>query len=166
MAEVVSAREGGVPSLNGRDTSRKAGNRAERNRRRDYKREYQALKKSTERMPVTREKEMHSNLYTGAVSRPNDAKKHLLYQTRTMDELKAAEYVWNHPESLRGGRLSVLGSTKDMSNPQEAKKVNEKRARGVVDYRSYSLKYKGKNYVVKTENIGNDYERIYHLHKK
>lgn len=131
----------------------------------NYQQEKQILESSQSRMPVSPQKENVPNLITGKLKRPNSAKKHLLYQTYNMDEVLAAETVWNNPQILQWKSTSALGDVYDANNPVHTRKIAEKQRRGVVDYQVYKAIINGMEYEVKTENIGNKYERLYHLRK-
>ena len=161
--EVTIARENSVSPIN-------AGGRAIRDNQRrtdreDFRNEKRELEASQERMPTTNEKEDVPNLVTGKLSRPGMSKAHFLYRLYDMGEVLAAERAWNHPEELQWQRESPLGEVYDLSDPIQLAKKERKERAGVINYQVYKLTYNGRDYLVKTENIGGKYEKLHHLEK-
>ena len=112
-------------------------------------------------MPVSKELAEHNNLQSGKLLLKKKSLHRLLNHTRTIEEVKAARYIWTHPEELHFERVSPLGEGKDITNPVELANVEGKRKRGVTEYLQYSFNYGKHTYQIKLEHHKNGFEQFY-----
>ena len=115
---------------------------------------------------VSGEKEPLKNARTKHIIRTGKSLKRLLYHCISVEELRAAVFVWKNPSVIRYKRESVLGEGKDMTLSKNIKNVNEKKKRGVVAYQIYEFNYRNKTWVLKMEEHKNGFEQAYHIRKK
>ncbi len=106
------------------------------------------------------------NLDTGCIRRSGQARINLIKHIRNEEELKAAEYIWDNPRSLRFVRHSPLGEVKDLSVEKDIKNIQNKKARFVTSYNVYEVDYNGITWEVKAEVYKNKAEQIYNIKKK
>lgn len=107
-----------------------------------------------------------ANLDTGYIRRSGQARINLIKHIRNEEELKAAEYIWDNPQSLRFVRHSPLGEVKDLSVEKDIKNIQNKKARFVTSYNVYEVDYNGITWEVKAEVYKNKAEQIYNIKKK
>ena len=111
------------------------------------------------------EKEPLKNAHTKHILRSEKVLKRLLYHCISVEELRAAVYVWNNPSVTKYIRESVLGEGKDMTLSKNIKNVNEKKKRGVVAYQVYEFNYHNEKWTLKMEEHKNGFEQAYHIQK-
>ena len=80
-------------------------------------------------------------------------------------DVDAAIYMWEHIEDLEYIRVSTLGEGKDMTLQENIDNVQHKRDRHVEDYVIYRLKYRGRNFLIKTERLTYGIEQPYSLQR-
>ena len=113
------------------------------------------------RMSISQDLAEHDNLRSGKLLLSKKAQHRLLRHSQTVEEVKAARYIWEHPSELHFERVSPLGEGKDLTNPVELANVSEKRKRGVIEYLQYSFKYGKHVYQIKLERHKNGFEQFY-----
>jgi len=74
--------------------------------------------------PISEERTM-INLQTGRIWNKGEARRHLIDHIWSEDELKAAQYAWEHPEELRFVRKSPLGEGKNLDNAKDAANIKK-----------------------------------------
>ena len=106
-----------------------------------------------------------SNLQTGKLKRSSTIRDRLVNpkHVRTIEEAKAVQYAWTHPDKLQFERISELGEGKDTSTTKDALNLEGKSKRGVLGYIQYSFQYDGKEYHIKTERMDDGFEQLYSL---
>ena len=108
-----------------------------------------------------------SNLQTGKLKRSSKIRERLVNprHARTVEETKAAQYIWNNPDKLEFERISTFGEGKDISNAHDINNLNGKTRRKVEEYLQYKFEYKGVEYHIKLERIEDGLEQFYSLTK-
>lgn len=104
-----------------------------------------------------------SNLATGRMLRSEKTLGKLLWHCRSLEEINAAMYAWEHPESLTFIEPQALGAVKDMSNPVDVANVRNKWRHGVREYEIYRLDYNDVSWRVKTQKHKKGFEMLYHI---
>lgn len=117
-------------------------------------------------LPVSMDTSAQSNLASGCIRQSKKSLNRILQHCSTNEELDAANYIWNHPETLKHKRVSPMGEGKDMNDPKKIKNVEQKEKRGVVQYQEYEFEYNGNTWVAKLEETKWGYEQFYHIRKK
>ena len=117
-------------------------------------------------LPVSMDTSTQSNLASGCIRQSKKSLNRILQHCSTNEELDAANYIWNHPETLKHKRVSPMGEGKDMNDPKKIKNVEQKEKRGVVQYQEYEFEYNGNTWVAKLEETKWGYEQFYHIRKK
>ena len=117
--------------------------------------------RSSGEMLINDELESYQNLYTGKILRSNKVLERLLSHSYNSDELNAAKFIWNNPNSLVFDRVSPLGEVKDMNKEENIRNISAKRRRKITQYLIYSFNYNGKRWLIKTEQHKRGFEQFY-----
>lgn len=125
---------------------------------------HKEIRKSSS-FPISEERTM-INLQTGRIWNKGEARRHLIDHIWSKDELKAAQYAWEHPEQLKYVRNSPLGEGKNPENPKEAANIEKKRKRGVTSYNQYEIAFNRKVWTIKMEVMNGKREQFYHIKRK
>lgn len=112
-------------------------------------------------MPISEKLANHGNLQSGKLLQKKKSLHRLLNHSRSIEEIKAARYIWEHPEELHFERVSPLGEGKDLTNPVELANIEKKRNRGVTEYLQYSFSYGKHSYQIKLERHKKGFEQFY-----
>lgn len=90
-------------------------------------------KRALEFMP-TEEKHINlGNISTGKLNQGNKPRHRLLYHCFNIEELDAAVFFWNNPQSLNSPRISILGENKDMNKYEDKKILRRRKREGFVN---------------------------------
>lgn len=106
------------------------------------------------------------NLITGVVHQTGKARNRFMKHLHHDYDVDAAIYMWEHIEDLEYIRVSTLGEGKDMTLQENIDNVQHKRDRHVEDYVIYRLKYRGRNFLIKTERLTYGIEQPYSLYEE
>ena len=107
-----------------------------------------------------------ANLITGTIHQTGKARNRLMKHLHHDYDVDAAIYMWEHIEDLEYIRVSTLGEGKDMTLQENIDNIQRKRDRHVEDYVIYRLRYRGKNFLVKTERLSYGNEQLYSLYEE
>ena len=121
--------------------------------------------KQSGRLPIQEEVKL-SNLVTGILRRGSRSKNSLIDHCRNMEEIEAAEFIWNHPFKLEYIERQELGAVKELTDPAQAANVEAKRKRGVTEYVTYTFNDGRKDWTIKLENIRGTNEQFYAIVKR
>ena len=130
-------------------------------------RKYEAvgIRADIDALPIQEEVKL-SNLVTGILRRGSRSKNSLIDHCRNMEEIEAAEFIWNHPFKLEYIERQELGAVKDLTDPAQAANVEAKRKRGVTEYVTYTFNDGRKDWTIKLENIRGTNEQFYAIVKR
>ncbi|MDD6891315.1 MAG: toxin glutamine deamidase domain-containing protein, partial [Bacteroidales bacterium] len=120
--------------------------------------------RKSERFPIQEEAEL-PNLITGKLRKNSFSRRKLIDHCRSIEEIEASEFIWNHPSILKYIERQELGAVKDLGNPTHAANVEAKKKRGVTEYVIYTFNNGKKNWTVKLENIDGNNEQFYAIVK-
>ena len=112
----------------------------------------------------------YENLYSGKLCVTNKKLRHLLSHTHTEEQMKAAEYIWNHPEKLHSPQKKEMEEYyRSIGMPEDVmwKKIEKKkRERKVVCYYYYKFTFKEEEWKAYLEYDEWGRESIYMVDKK
>lgn len=139
-------------------------NKGETDSKTELAKEKDRLRESGE-MPTEDELSTFDNIQTNKLLRSDKVKNRLLWHTFSLQELKAAKYIWNHPDKLNFERVSVLGEGKDLTMPEDANNVERKKRRKIRQYNVYSFTYQNNRWLIKLEQHRKGFEQFYSFTK-
>lgn len=105
------------------------------------------------------------NLRTQRLLRSSKSLDRLLVHCKSMEEIRAAMFVWNNPHLLKYKTDSKMGEGKDMSLERNQRNVMKKKKRHVRCYQVYEIEYDDNWWLVKLEEHLRGFEQPYHIRK-
>lgn len=104
---------------------------------------------------------------TGKLSRTRKQRDKLLDHCFHDYDVEAAVHIWNNPNDLVFVRESPLGEGKDLTDPEEVKKLKKKKKElKVTTFNQYEFTFGGKTFVTKLGQHREGYEFFYSLMEK
>lgn len=136
------------------------------NNKYDRLKELQRQKKEAGEFPTSTELRPYPNLIKGLLKPTGKSRSQLFSHCKSEEELDAITYIWNHPGELHHLKESGFGLVKqNLTDKKTVANLQRKQDRGVVKYQLYEFKYKGKRWLIKTEETKGGYEQFYCITK-